>query len=378
MTVYFDNAATTRVRPEAAETALRVMTEAYGNPSSTHTMGREAKKALDRARESVAGAVGASPDEIFFTSGGTEADNLALLGGAEAMRHKGRHIVISSVEHDAVGRCAEKLASEGWEVTQVPPDRDGRITAEAVKEALRPETSIVSVMLVNNETGAVNPVADIAAEVKRSGCGALVHTDAVQALCKVPYTVKTLGADLVSLSSHKIHGPKGAGALWIKSGVKIKPVLLGGGQEGGMRSGTEALPAIAAFGEAARLGAAEAAESAENMRAVRGLTVSLLREKLPECVFIGAGDAPHILSVSLPGYRSEVLMNFLEAEGIFVSKGSACKKGARSHVLTALGLPGRVIDGAIRVSFSKYSTAAEAEYFVQKLSEAAARLVKAK
>ncbi|MBO4832112.1 MAG: cysteine desulfurase [Oscillospiraceae bacterium] len=378
MTVYFDNAATTRVRPEAAEAALRVMTEVYGNPSSTHTMGREAKKELDRARDSVARAVGASPDEIFFTSGGTEADNLALRGGAEAMRHKGRHIVISSVEHDAVAKCAEKLETEGWEITRVAPDGAGRITAGAVKEALRPDTVLVSVMLVNNETGAVNPVQEIASAVKSSGCGALVHTDAVQALCKVPFSVKTLGADLVSLSSHKIHGPKGTGALWIKSGVKIKPVLMGGGQEKGMRSGTEGLPGIAAFGEAARLGAAEAEETAKSMRAVREHTVQLLKEKLPECVFIGEGDAPHILSLSLPGCKSEVLMNYLEAEGVFVSKGSACKKGARSHVLAAMGLPGRVIDGAIRVSFSKYSTEAEAEYFAEKLSEAVSRLAWAK
>ena len=378
MTVYFDNAATTRVRPEAAEAAVRVMTEVYGNPSSTHLMGRNAKKELEQARESVARAIGASAEEIFFTSCGTEADNLAISGAAEAMRHRGRHAVVSATEHDAVGKSAEKLAASGWEITSVAPDRAGRITAEAVRGALRPDTVLVSVMLVNNETGAVNPISDIAAAVKDSGCGALIHTDAVQALCKVPFSVKTLGADLVSLSSHKIHGPKGVGALLIRSGAKIMSLLLGGGQERGLRSGTEALPAIAAFGEAARLGASEMEETVKSMRAVRELTVSLLREKLPDCVFIGEGDAPHILSISLPGYRSEVLMNYLEAEGVFVSKGSACKKGARSHVLTAMNLPSRVIDGALRVSFSKYSTPDEAEFFVQKLSEAASRLVRTK
>ena len=378
MTVYFDNAATTRVRPEAAETAVRVMTEIYGNPSSTHTMGRDAKKVLETARADVASAIGGSADEIYFTSGGTEADNLAIRGGAEVMRHRGRHIVISSVEHDAVSKSAEKLVSEGWEITRVAPDAAGRITAEAVREALRPDTVLVSVMLVNNETGAVNPVTEIASAVKSSGCGALIHTDAVQAFCKIPFSAGKLGADLISVSSHKIHGPKGAGALWIRSGVKIKPVVFGGGQERGMRSGTEGLPAIAAFGEAARLGAAEAEETVKNMRTVREHTVSLLRERIPECVFIGEGDAPHILSVSLPGYRSEVLMNYLEAEGVFVSKGSACKKGARSHVLTAMGLPARVIDGAIRVSFSRYSTSEEAEFFAGKLAEAASRLARAR
>ena len=233
-------------------------------------------------------------------------------------------------------------------------------------------------MLVNNETGAVNPVTEIASAVKGSGCGALIHTDAVQAFCKIPFSAGKLGADLISVSSHKIHGPKGAGALWIRSGVKIKPVVFGGGQERGMRSGTEGLPAIAAFGEAARLGAAEAEETVKNMRTVREHTVSLLRERIPECVFIGEGDAPHILSVSLPGYRSEVLMNYLEAEGVFVSKGSACKKGARSHVLTAMGLPAKVIDGAIRVSFSRYSTTEEAEFFAGKLAEAASKLARAR
>jgi len=376
MTVYFDNAATTRVRPEAADAVREIMLEEYGNPSSAHVMGRRAKTALAKARDSVASALGASSGEVFFTSGGTESDNLAILGAASAMRHRGHHIITTSVEHDAVGKAMEKLEGEGWDITYLKPDRQGRVSAENVENALRDDTVLVSVMLANNETGAVNPISEISERIRRSGSRALLHTDAVQGFCKVPFAAKTLGADLISVSSHKIHGPKGAGALYIRSGVKIKQILFGGGQEGGMRSGTEALPSIAGFGEAARLGKLEMADSVKNMQAVRSYTIELLDRYLPERVIIGEGDAPHILSVSLPGYRSEVLMNCLEADGICVSRSSACKKGARSHVLEAMGLPNAVIDGAVRVSFSKYSTNAEAEYFVQKLYEASCRLIK--
>lgn len=377
MTIYFDNAATTRVREEAAEAALRVMREDYGNPSSTHHMGRRAKDALDLARRQVAGALGAQPDEIYFTSGGTEADNWAVFGAAEALYHSGRHIVTSMTEHDAVRGPAAVLESRGWEITRLAPDKSGRVPLESFAEALREDTVLASVMLVNNETGAVNPVADMAREIRRRGFKTLLHTDTVQAFMKVPFTVRSLGADLISVSSHKIGGPKGAGALYVRNGVRLRSVLYGGHQERDARPGTEALPAIAAFGAAAEKARSETETS---LTAVRGLydhIVSRLKDALPDAVILSPGDSPYILSLSLPGYRSEVLLNALDAEGICVSKSSACRKGARSHVLEAMKLDSKVIDGALRVSFSHESTLEEADIFVDRLTEIAGRLYKA-
>lgn len=375
MNVYFDNAATTRVRHEAAERMCRVMEECYGNPSSTHEMGRQAKKELDLAREQVAGAIGAKPEDVYFTSGGSEADNWAIAGLEKLTFRRGKHVITTAVEHDAVRRPVERLADQGWEITWLKPDGDGRIAAEDFENALRPDTVFASVMLVNNETGAVNPVGEMAAAIRRRKTGTILHTDAVQGLCKVPINVRKLGADLISMSSHKICGPKGCGALYISSGVKLPPLILGGGQEKGRRAGTEAMPAIAGFAEAVRLGMAEMDETTERMRHLRDWLAEAVPAQIPGAVIIGKGDAPHILSLSLPGYRSEVLMNCLEQDGISVSKSSACKKGGRSHVLEAMGLPDRVIDGALRVSFSRYSTQEEAAYFLQRLRAAAERLI---
>ena len=376
MTVYFDNAATTAVRREAADAAYRVMTEQYGNPSSTHTMGREAKKLLDEARRSVADAIGAKEQSVYFTSGGTEADNWAVEVLARLTFRRGKHVITTAVEHDAIRQPLQRLASQGWEITSLEPDENGRITAEDFARALRPDTAFATVMLVNNETGAVNPISELARIIRGNGYGTLLHTDAVQALCKVPFSVRTLGADMISLSSRKIHGPKGAGALYAAPGLNLTPLILGGGQERGLRSGTEALPALVGFGTAAALGHAEMKQSIAHMRRICALIEQGIRERLPEAVILSPGDAPHILSLSLPGYKSEVLMNCLEADGIFVSKSSACKKGGRSHVLEAMKLPARVIDGAIRVSVSKFSTPQEAEFFIERLRAAADRLVR--
>ncbi|MBQ8930233.1 MAG: cysteine desulfurase [Oscillospiraceae bacterium] len=375
MNVYFDNAATTRVRHEAAEHMCRVMEECYGNPSSTHEMGRQAKKELDLAREQVAGAIGAKPEDVYFTSGGSEADNWAIAGLEKLTFRRGKHVITTAVEHDAVRRPMERLADQGWEITWLKPDGDGRIAAEDFENALRPDTVFASVMLVNNETGAVNSVGEMAAAIRRRKTGTILHTDAVQGLCKVPINVRKLGADLISLSSHKICGPKGCGALYISPGVKLPPLILGGGQEKGRRAGTEAMPAIAGFAEAVRLGMAEMDETTERMRRLRDWLAEAVPAQIPGAVIIGKGDAPHILSLSLPGYRSEVLMNCLDQDGISVSKSSACKKGGRSHVLEAMGLPDRVIDGALRISFSRYSTQEEAAYFLQRLQAAAERLI---
>ena len=369
MEIYLDNAATTRVCPQAAETALRVMTEEYGNPGSTHGPGRRARAILDAARKQVAAPLGCREGEIVFTSGGTESDNWAIRGAAELNRRAGRHIISSMTEHDAVRRPLEKLAREGWDVTLLPPDAAGGTDPEAVRAALRPDTALVTLMLVNNETGAVTDIAAVSRILKEAGSPALLHTDAVQAYGKLPFTAKALGADLISLSGHKIHAPKGIGALYIRQGVKLPPLLLGGGQENGLRSGTEPLPQIAAFGEAARLAAQALPEAAPRMGELKRLCAETIRAAEPEAVIV-PGQAPHILSLSLPGCRSEVLLNALDAEGICVSKSSACKRGKRSHVLEAMGLPDRVIDGAIRVSFSRYTTRAECEALCEALIRA--------
>jgi len=377
MNVYFDNAASTIVRDEALSAMLRVMQDNYGNPSSVHYMGRRAADELEHARKNVADALGAGPDTIYFTSGGTESCNWAVLGAAESLKRKGRHILTSAIEHDSVLESAKKLKLLGWEVTLLAPDNEGRIPPESFAAALREDTVLASVMLVNNETGVINPINEYSSEIKRRSPGTLLHTDAVQGFCKIPFKVSTLGADLITVSAHKIHGPKGVGALYIRPGVKMPPALLGGGHEKGLRSGTEALQAIAGFGEAARLGQLELDENALSAQKLREYLIQRLQSELHEVVIIGSGGSPFLLGMSLPGHRSEVLMNFLDGEGICVSKSSACKKGARSRVLEAMRLKNEIIDGALRVSFSRYSTLDEAECFVQALKRASETLHKA-
>ena len=352
---YLDNAATTVVCPEAAEAAVRAMTECYGNPSSTHTKGREAAKLLAAARAQVADALGCTPGELVFTSCGSESDNWAILAGAEANRRAGRHVISSAVEHDAVRRSLDLLEQRGWEVTRLMPAPDGSIRAEDVQGALREDTALVSLMMVNNETGGVTDIASIARMLKAAGSKALLHTDAVQAFLKIPFSARTLGADLIIISGHKIHAPKGVGALYVRSGLRLQPFLVGGGQENGRRAGTEASSQIAAFGAAAEIAKRSLAENSARMAAFKAQTTERLHAAIPELVHIDSA-APHILSVSLPGWRSEVLMNFLEARGIYVSKSSACKKGARSHVLEAVGLSAPVIDGALRIGLSRFTT----------------------
>ena len=367
--IYLDNAATTRVCPEAADMAYRVMTEVYGNPSSTHARGREARKLLDNARREISLSLGCQPKELVFTSCGSEADNWALLSGAHAASAKGGHVISSLTEHDAVRKSLDELERRGYEVTRLAPDESGAIPVQAVIDALRPDTVLVSLMLVNNETGAVNDIPGVARALKKANSKALLHCDAVQGFLKVPFTVKTLGADMVAISGHKIHAPKGIGALYIRSGLHLRPLIVGGSQEDGRRAGTESMPLICAFGEAARVGRSQMAESTARMAKLRENTVERLRAENPGLLVIGGG-APHILCVSLPGYRSEVLMNFLEARGISVSKSSACKKGGRSHVLEAMGLPAPVIDGALRLGLSRFTTAEELDEFCSCLRDA--------
>ena len=369
MEIYLDNSATTRVCPEAAEAAMNAMLTDYGNPSSTHAKGRAALKLVMNARKQLAKALGCEAFELAFTSCGSESDNWALWSGADAVSRRGGHVISSTVEHDAVRKALDELERRGYEVTRLTPGSSGAVTPEQVAGAVRPDTILCSLMLVNNETGAVTDIKAVSKIVKAANPKALVHTDAVQGFLKLPFSAKTLGADLISVSGHKIHAPKGIGALYIRSGLRLRPLIVGGAQEDGRRAGTENVPYICAFGEAARIGFARAAEYQEHMRALREHAIDRLRAENPGLVVIGGG-APHILSVSLPGYKSEVLMNFLEARGIYVSRSSACKRGARSHVLEAMGLAPEVIDGAIRVGLSRYTTREEMDEFCSALRAA--------
>lgn len=366
---YLDNSATTRVCPEAVAAAVSAMEQCYGNPSSTHTKGREAKKLLDKSRKQVAAAMGCTPEELVFTSCGSESDNWAILCGAEAMKRRGKHIISSTVEHDAVRKSMAELEKRGFEVTLLSPNSDGSVSPEAVKAALREDTILVSLMMVNNETGGVTDINAVSKLLKSAGSRALLHTDAVQSFMKVPFSAKTLGADMISVSGHKIHAPKGIGALYIKSGLKLNSFIVGGSQENGRRAGTEAMPQIAAFGAACETAKNAMPEYLPRMKALKAYTIDRLSANIPELTYISS-DAPHILSVSLPGWRSEVLMNYLESKEVYVSKSSACKKGGRSHVLEAVGLEPRVIDGAIRIGFSRYSTEEDANALVAALLEA--------
>ena len=370
---YLDNSATTRVCPEAAQAALRAMTETFGNPSSTYTLGREAKKLLDQSRKQVSDALGCTPQELVFTSCGSESDNWAILAGAEAMKRKGKHVISSLVEHDAVRKSLDELEARGFEVTRLKPERDGSVSVSALEAALREDTVLVSLMLVNNETGGVTDIAGIARALKAAGSAALLHTDAVQGFLKVPFSAKSLGADLISVSGHKIHAPKGVGALYLRRGLRLKPFLVGGGQEEGRRAGTEAVPQIAAFGEACRVGRAGMTENIRRMAAMKSSLLERLRAEIPELRWVDSA-APHILSVSLPGWRSEVLMNFLEERQIYVSKSSACKKGGRSHVLEAIGLDAATIDGALRIGLSRMTAEEDLEALCLGLRDARERL----
>ncbi|MCD7948364.1 MAG: cysteine desulfurase [Oscillospiraceae bacterium] len=355
MSIYLDSAATTPVLPEAATAALEVMTETFGNPSSLHAQGRLAAARLRANRRTVAAKLGCGPDELFFTSGGTEGNNWAIFSSTEAVRRHGTHIITTAAEHDAVLEPVKVLERADWSVTRLKPDHTGHISTEAFQDALRPETSFVSMMLINNETGARFPVEACAAAAKASHPHLLFHTDAVQAFLKVPFTASALGADLVTVSGHKIGAPKGIGALYIRRGTKLSPLLYGGGQEQNLRSGTEPTAQIAAFAAAC---AAWNPAASNHMADLKAQAIALLRA-VPGLHIISAGDAPHILAVSLPGYPSEMLVRALSDGGIFVSSGSACHRGKPSHVFASMGLDQRTLTGMLRISLCPTSTAEE-------------------
>ncbi|MBQ8359313.1 MAG: cysteine desulfurase [Oscillospiraceae bacterium] len=357
--IYLDNSATTKPCKEAVEAMTAALTENWGNPSALYSFGIDTAALLRNARHKVAAAMGAEPDRVFFTSGGTEADNWAIFGTVKRYGKKNKHIITTAIEHPAVLRCMNELEHQGYEITYLQPDGLGNITLDSLKAALRKDTVLVSVMMVNNETGAMMPIAQMAKLTKKLAPEAIFHTDAVQGFLKVPFAAKTLGADLISVSSHKIHGPKGAGALYISPRLKSFPaLLLGGGQESGFRSGTEGTPAIFGFAAACEVCKATLTEDIAKEKALLdGLIEKLC--KLEGLTINGTHQAPHILSLAIAGLPTQNSINILQDAGICVSAGSACAKGHRSHVMTAMGLKPEIIDGSFRVSICRDTTAEE-------------------
>ena len=362
--IYLDNSATTKPCSEAVEAMTSALTEAWANPSALYNFGIDAAKQLRIARNKVAAALGAEPDRVFFTSGGTESDNWAIFGTAKRFGKKHKHIITTAIEHPAVLNCMKELEAQGFEVTYLQPDHEGRITLDALKAALRKDTFFVSIMMVNNEVGSVMPISQMAKLTHKLCPDAIFHTDAVQSFLKIPFAAKTLGADLISISSHKVHGPKGAGALYISPKIRSFPALLfGGGQESTYRSGTEATPAIFAFAAACEAVSKTLAEDSAHEKELLANCIERI-EALDGVVINGAHEAPHILSLSIPGVPTQNSINILQDAGICVSAGSACAKGHRSHTLTAMQLSPEVMDGSFRISLSRDTTEDDIEALI--------------
>lgn len=382
--IYLDNSATTRPAPEVVQAVVECMERTYGNPSSVHRKGLDAEKVVRRAREAVAGIMGVKPKEVIFTSGGTESNNLALKGAAFSLSNRGKHIITTAVEHPAVRNVCRDLEEDGFEVTYLPVDKEGVIRVAELEKALRKDTILVTTMYVNNETGSVQPLEKVA-EIIRSKRGGgkipLWHVDAVQALGRMPLSPAKTGIDLVSLSAHKVHGPKGTGALYVKEGTSLRPQMAGGGQEGDLRSGTENVPGIAGFGVAVQRLEKGGGRAAERMAVLRKMLVEGILNDIPDCRLNGPPPgsdraAPHIANISFCGVRGEVLVHWLEEQGIYVSTGSACssRKPAESGILKFLGLNEREVEGAIRFSFSPENTIEEVKTVLNKLKEAVEEL----
>jgi cysteine desulfurase len=350
---YLDNSATTQVSESAAQAALTLMRENYGNPSSLHKLGISAEKVIEAARETIAEKLSVNSKNIYFTSGGTEANNTVLFGAAEALKRRGNRILVSAVEHSSVYESAKRLGETGYDVRYIPVDSSGIVDIDAFKALLTDKTILVSVMAVNNETGAIQPVERIAKLTHKLSPEALYHCDAVQAFCKMPLKPKKWGVDLMSISAHKIHGVKGSGALYIRDGARIKPLLYGGEQQHKIRPGTESAPLIAAFGEAAAQ--ADIFANAEHIKTLNAYATEKLKA-VEGVSFNSPADAlPYIINISVKGIRSETMLHHLEKSGVYVSSSSACSKGKRSYVLEAMGLPDDRIDSSLRISFSKHN-----------------------
>ena len=368
--IYLDNSATTRVCPEAASAAVSVMTEIYGNPSAVHSFGVKAKSVLENSRRVLADALGADPTEIYFSHSGTLANNTAIFGAVNARRKMGNRIVTTRLEHPSVARCMDALEEQGFQVVRLTPTKDGTFDPMELLDVVNKNTILVSAMLVNNETGAVNPVEMISRAVKRVSAPALIHVDAIQGFGKLPVKPSKMGIDLLTVSGHKVHAPKGVGALYVSKNAKnIKPVIFGGGQENGLFSGTEALPAIAGLAAAVGSFPNIGQKLTETVR-LRDYMLSLFKDN-PRIHINSPKDAlPYIVNMSVTGIPSQVIINYLSERGIYVSAGSACKKGHRSEVLSSLGVGANYIDSAIRVSFSRYTTREEVDIFVSAVNDA--------
>lgn len=369
MEIYLDNAATTRPCGAAVEAITNALTENWGNPSAAHQRGFLAEKAMKQAREQVSSALGCAPAQVFFTSGGTEGDNFAVFSVAQKYHKRGKHIITTAVEHHAVLNPIRHLQSQGFEVTYLVPGEDGTVSRQQLRDALRKDTILVSIMMVNNETGAVNDIAGLA-KVTHAQSQALFHTDAVQGFLKVPFRATSLGADIITVSSHKICGPKGCGAVYVEKNLHLPPFLYGGGQEKNMRSGTENVPMILGFGAACQEAQKKLPEKLRHMNELKHHCLELLSHEVPETMVLGSHQAPHIISLAIPGIRSQGLIGVLEEQGIYVSAGSACARGHRSHVMEAMNIPPELIDGSIRVSFCYDTTWEDVEQFIQGLRKA--------
>lgn len=365
--IYLDHAATTPVPRAVADTMYTVLTEHFGNPSAQYPMGLETKKQVELWRRTVAKALGCESRQLFFTSCGTEGDNWAIQAACWQNRRLGHHIVTTAVEHSAMLEGCRWMEQQGWEVTYLTPDGEGVITAQQVLDAVRPDTALVSCMLVNNELGTIYPIQDIARGLAAKNPQTLLHTDAVQGFLKIPFSAKTLGADFITISAHKIGGPKGIGALYIGPRVKNpRPLLPGGGQEGGLRSGTEATAQIAGFAKAVELRTEGLEDKLRQMAEIKAYAKEQL-SAIPDLVFVGRSDAPHILSVSLVGWPSQNIVNDLGSQGICISAGSACHQGKPSQVVAALHLPKKTAGSVVRLSFGPETTREDIDACVQAL-----------
>ncbi|AOQ24389.1 cysteine desulfurase NifS [Neomoorella thermoacetica] len=375
--VYLDHSATTPVRPEVLEAMLPFLKdEAFGNPSTVYSYGREAKKALEEAREKVANLIGARPEEIFFTSGGTEADNLALIGTAAANEKKGRHIITSSIEHHAVLHTAQYLLRHGFKVTFLPVTPEGLVRVEDVEKAITDETILISVMHVNNEVGTIQPIKEIGKLARERGI--IFHTDAVQSVGKLPVNVDELGVDLLSASGHKIYGPKGIGCLYIRKGTKINPILYGGAQERKRRPGTENMPGIVGFGRAAELAGQELESEMERLQALRDKLIDGILTRI-EDVQLNGDPRQRVATNANFSFRyceGESILLSLDMKGICASSGSACTSGSLdpSHVLLAMGIPHEVAHGSVRMTLGRDNTEEDIDYVLEVMPEIVARL----
>lgn len=373
MEIYLDNSATTRVCREAAEKMTDMLVNNYGNPSSLHKKGVEASTALEKARGYIADTLSCSKDEIYFTSSGTAANNTAIFGAVNANKRRGNRIITTAVEHPSVSECMKRLEQQGFEVIRLKPDSKGAFSPVELMNAINQKTILISVMAVNNEIGTVNPVNQLKNALRRVNAPALIHVDAVQAFGKITLAPQRSGLDLMTVSSHKIHGPKGAGALYVRKGLQITPHIVGGGQEKGLYSGTEAMPAIIGFGEAVRV-LPDINREYEDIRKIRDGFIRKVTNIGGVHINSSPDSLPYIINMSVLGVPSQTMVNALSEKGIYVSAGSACKKGHRSEVLTAIGLDPKFIDSAIRISLSRYTTAEDMNFLAEAIESIVKRI----